>query len=79
VVTIKQTISKRGQGVHSRWILKYEINKLICQDFVIVVTVCNRVHFGKLIFACPVKKFLSFYENRVFITMFIRYRQRSQS
>ena len=78
MVTIKQTISSRGQGVHSRWILKYEISKLICQDFVIVVTLCSRVHFGKLIFANPAKKFLS-YENRVFITMFTTYRQRSQS
>jgi hypothetical protein len=47
VVTIKQTISSRGLGVHSRWILKYEISKLIGQDFVIVVSLCGRVHFGK--------------------------------
>ena len=77
MVTIEQTISSRGQGVHGLWIVKYEISKLTRQDFVTVVTLCSRVHFGKLIFAYPTKKFFSFYENRVFITAFTKYRQRS--
>jgi hypothetical protein len=34
MITIKQTNSSRGQGVHGRWILKYEISKFVRQDFV---------------------------------------------
>ena len=71
-------ISSRGQGVHGLWILKYEISKLIRQGFVTFVALCRRVHFGKLIFTYPVKKFLSFYENRVFVTVVTRYHQRSR-